>query len=183
MAAIAAPAAHADDDFFTKSNPLTNRVLEQLRIWEQAEADNIQYNGELERGDAGNRGQTSAYPRLLVPILRMAQEIEAVHDMLVVTGKESAAAASRRSYPEAARILKQPQYQKIEFKRVFNAYADNVYYADPDRANLYLGGGGACLRACGVFRRNVCLRFRDVLRAISCHSCSVRTIQMHVARP
>jgi len=146
--AIAAP-AHADDDFFTRSNnPLTNRVLEQLRIWEQAEADNIKYNGELERGDAGNRGQTSAYPRLLVPILRMAQEIEAVHNMLVVAGKESAAAAAASRYPEAARILKQPQYQKIEFKRIFNAYADNVYYADPDRANLYLGGGGACVRFC-----------------------------------
>ena len=23
----------------------------------------------------------------------------------------------------------------------FNAFADNIYYSDPDRANLYLGGG------------------------------------------
>jgi hypothetical protein len=33
-------------------------------------------------------------------------------------------------------------YDTIAFKRIFNAYADNVYYSDPDRANLYLGGGG-----------------------------------------
>ena len=25
--------------------------------------------------------------------------------------------------------------------KTFNAYGDNIYYSDPDRANLYLGGG------------------------------------------
>jgi hypothetical protein len=26
-------------------------------------------------------------------------------------------------------------------KKTFNAFSDNIYYSDPDRANLYLGGG------------------------------------------
>ncbi len=29
----------------------------------------------------------------------------------------------------------------MNFKKAFNAFADNIYYSDPDRANLYLGGG------------------------------------------
>ena len=27
------------------------------------------------------------------------------------------------------------------FKKIFNRYGDNIYYSDPDRANVYLGGG------------------------------------------
>jgi len=126
-------AASSDSPLF-KPNPLTNGVLEQIRIWEQAEADNLKYGGELERGDAGNQGQTSAYPKLLVPILVIAKELD------VVTG---AVQAGPSRYAEAIRVLNQPKYDKIAFKRVFNAYADNIYYGDPDRANLYLAGGGA----------------------------------------
>jgi hypothetical protein len=29
----------------------------------------------------------------------------------------------------------------VTFKKTFNRYGDNIYYSDPDRANLYLGGG------------------------------------------
>lgn len=150
MAPLAANAA-ATDTTTTKSNnnlfrgnPLTNGALEQLRIWEQAEADNIRYGGELERGDAGNRGQISAYPTLLVPILRVARDLETVRT--AVGGGNSKdntnSSRDRRSYPDALAILQQPAYQKIAFKRTFNAFADNIYYSDPDRANLYLGGGG-----------------------------------------
>lgn len=73
-----APALAASDSPLFKPNPLTNGVLEQIRIWEQAEADNLKYGGELERGDAGNKGQTSAYPKLLVPILQIAKELDVV---------------------------------------------------------------------------------------------------------
>ena len=38
-------------------------------------------------------------------------------------------------------VLQKEQYDKIQFKKTFNAYGDNIYYSDPDRANLYLGGG------------------------------------------
>ena len=53
--------AAAKDEIFQK-NPLTNPILEQVRIWEQAEADEIKYGGELERGDAGNKGPPEVRP-------------------------------------------------------------------------------------------------------------------------
>ena len=45
------------------------------------------------------------------------------------------------SWPKALGILQDPKYEKIAFKKTFNAYGDNIYYSDPDRANLYLAGG------------------------------------------
>jgi hypothetical protein len=125
-------AGAATDDVLFKKNPLLNPILEQIRIWEQAEADNIRYGGELERGDAGNMGKVDAYPKLLVPILQMAYELERINQLV----------QNRDGYSEANSLLQQERYQKIPFKRVFNAYADNIYYSDPDRANLYLAGGG-----------------------------------------
>jgi hypothetical protein len=44
-------------------------------------------------------------------------------------------------FTKALAILKNGKYDKIAFKKVFNAYGDNIYYSDPDRANVYLGGG------------------------------------------
>jgi len=40
-------------------------------------------------------------------------------------------------------ILSQVPFDKTSFKRIFNAFADNIYYekSDPDRANAYLLGG------------------------------------------
>jgi hypothetical protein len=155
--------AHARDELF-RPNPLTNSVLEQIRIWEQAEADNLRYGGELERGDAGNRGRVSAYPRLLTPILQIAADLETLSALLslqvpaagvpqedrteVADATTAAATGQARQdrLKAAAAILRQGRYEKIAFKKIFNAYGDNIYYSDPDRANLYLGGGGAWLR-------------------------------------
>lgn len=124
-------AAGARDLFQT--NPLTNPLLEQFRIWDQAEADAFHYGGELERGNAGNKGKVSAYPSLLVPILDMVEELQVV-EQLVRRG-------DRISLQQAHTILKQAKYDKVAFKKAFNRYSDNVYYSDPDRANLYLAGG------------------------------------------
>jgi hypothetical protein len=124
------PSAQANDDLF-RPNPLTNGVLEQFRIWEQAEADNLKYDGELAPGDAGNKGKTDAYPKLLVPILEIANELKSV-DSLVHNSE---------NWSQVQEIVKQPKYSKVPFKRVFNAFADNIYYSDPERANAYLGGG------------------------------------------
>ena len=138
-------AAESSQSALFQPNPLTNGFLEQIRIWEQAEADNLKYGGELARGDAGNKGQVSAYPRLLVPILVVAQELGAVSRAVQTGGPTT-------QYAEALQILRQSKYEKVEFKRVFNAFADNIYYADPDRANLYLAGGGACVPHDGLLR-------------------------------
>lgn len=124
--------AVAKDELF-KKNPLTNPLLEQIRIWEQAEADDIKYGGELTPGDAGNKGRVDQYPKLLVPILKMSDELKSV-ETLVHGNKDE-------DWPRALAILQQPQFEKINFKRIFNSFADNVYYSDPDRANAYLGGG------------------------------------------
>jgi hypothetical protein len=126
-----ATAAGTDTTLF-RPNPLINPVLEQFRIWDQEYADNIKYGGELERGDAGNKGQVDGYPRLLVPILAMAQDLDQVKEAVM----------DRSNFPLAITILQQPKFAKTEFKRVFNAFSDNIYYSDPDRANLYLAGGG-----------------------------------------
>lgn len=136
MAALTSccPSASAKDELF-KPNPLTNPVLEQIRIWEQAEADNIKYGGELEMGDAGNKGKVGAYPSLLVPILKIDQELNQVKTLVHATDNV------KESWSKALAILQQPAYDKIAFKKTFNKYGDNIYYSDPDRANLYLGGG------------------------------------------
>jgi len=115
-----------------KSNPLTNPVLEKIRIWEQAEADELKYGGELERGDAGNRGKVGSYPALLVPILEIASDLRSVRE----------AVRHRDRWEEARRTLGlNSRYDKTEFKKIFNRFGDNIYYSDPDRANMYLAGG------------------------------------------
>jgi hypothetical protein len=121
-----------------KPNPLTNPFLEQIRIWEQAEADQLVYKGELERGDAGNKGKVEAYPRLLIPILIIAKELEQIQQDIK---------GENNKYELATTILAQPKYEAIAFKKVFNQFADNIYYSDPDRANLYLAGGGTSVYA------------------------------------
>jgi hypothetical protein len=108
--------------------------IAQLRIWEQVEQDNIKYGGELEAGDAGNKGKVGAYPKLLLPILKIDQDLEEVK-VLVRNADRS------KSWPKALAIMQKDQFDKIQFKKTFNAYGDNIYYSDPDRANVYLGGG------------------------------------------
>jgi hypothetical protein len=157
------PAA-ATATIFGESNlpttKFTNRIMEQIRIWEQDEADQMQYHGELERGDAGNHGKVEAYPSLLVPILQIDQQLQHIQQLLVVVatpGSDPPLTAERDDrrrrmdrYTTVMDLLQQPQYDIIAFKRIFNAYADNIYYSDPDRANVYLGGGGTFPLCCIV---------------------------------
>lgn len=127
---LPAKAAGGDERLF-RANPLTNPMLEKIRIWEQAEADELKYGGELEMGDAGNKGKVDAYPRLLVPILQIASELHDIEQKV----------RDADQWGDVQQILKQTKYQKIGFKKIFNAFGDNIYYSDPDRANVYLGGG------------------------------------------
>ena len=111
--------ASAKDELF-KKNPLTSPLLEQIRIWDQAEADDVKYNGELERGDAGNKGKVDAYPSLLVPILKISKDLELVDQLL---SKES---TGIEEWKQARQILSKPEFEKISFKKIFNKYGDNV---------------------------------------------------------
>jgi len=51
------------------------------------------------------------------------------------------AQGTRDDWRRVADILSKPPFEKKAFKRTFNAYADNIYYSNPDQANLYLLGG------------------------------------------
>jgi len=93
-------------------------------------ADNIQYGGELAPGSPKGR---ETYGKLLVPILSMEADFNQIDDLVHL--------ADGVGLEKAAQILSQSKYDKKEFKKTFNAFADNIYYSDPDRANLYLGGG------------------------------------------
>jgi hypothetical protein len=139
--------AATDNRLFESNSLLTNRVLEQIRIWEQEEANQLQYGGELARGDAGNQGKVSAYPSLLVPILELDQQLQEMQRALV----------KRENYATVLALLQQPQYETVALKRAFNDFADNIYYSDPDRANLYLGGGGKyCCCSLALFLTRYC---------------------------
>jgi hypothetical protein len=128
-----ANAVHSGELF--RPNPLVNPVLEKIRIWEQAEADNVKYGGELERGDAAKGGVEEGYfPRLLIPILGIEHNLGRVEKFLLESNQ-------KQSWKESRQILSQSMFQAVEFKSIFNAYGDNIYYTNPDRANLYLGGG------------------------------------------
>lgn len=123
--------ASAEDPLF-KKNPLTNKFLENVRILEQAEADNVQYSGELAPGTANLRNN---YANLLKPLLVMRNELSSVDKMIHSPDGVPAA------LDEAQKVLSGKSYEKINFKKAFNMFADNIYYSDPDRANAYLGGG------------------------------------------
>jgi hypothetical protein len=136
VALLSSP-ANAKDELF-RPNVLTNQVLEQIRIWEQAEADNLKYGGELEMGDAGNKGKINAYPSLLMPILIIDHDLNEVKTLVHDVDNNI---PNIESWSKALSILQKSQYDKITFKKTFNKYGDNIYYSDPDRANLYLAGG------------------------------------------
>jgi len=122
--------AQGDPRLF-RPNPLANRALEQIRIWDQDVADNIKYGGELEKGDAGKKVPPNTFAKLLVPIVVLSRDLTTVNRLVT----------DRSKWEQASTILSTPQFQKLQFKKTFNAYGDNIYYKDTDRANLYLGGG------------------------------------------
>jgi hypothetical protein len=138
-AAAASPSLANKSPFFRNADRpmLTSSLLEQYRIWDQDMADNLKYGGELERGDAGNQGRVDAYPELLVPIVRMQDDLAHIQSLV----SSAAAAAGPDEWRQVQHIVTQPPYETKMFKTIFNAYGDNIYYSDPDRANLYLAGG------------------------------------------
>lgn len=100
----------AKDELF-KPNPLTNKVLEKIRILEQAEADNIQYGGELAPGSPIGREQ---YAKLLVPIMIIQKEIDELDTLVHMPNGDGLA--------QADTILSKKQYEKLQFKKTFNAF-------------------------------------------------------------
>ena len=131
-AALSPAAARAVDLSFlaepSRDNGLQNKWLEKLRIVLQDSADDISYGGELAPG-----GPPSAKPELLLAaIVQMEATLKKLAPMLADQSKWDAARLTVSTGP----------FAPLEFKRVFNAYSDNIYYsAGSQEANAYLLGG------------------------------------------
>lgn len=126
------PAARADSNPFMipDRKGLQAKWLESLRILLQDEADNMQYGGELAPG-----GPPPAVPTLtLIPIVQMHETLKKLAPQL--------ATFDAGSWQAMAVVLSTGPFTNLEFKRIFNAYSDNIYYAsDSPEANAYLLGG------------------------------------------
>ena len=107
---------------------LKAKWLEQLRIILQDEADNISYGGELAPG-----GPPSAIPALqLIPIVQMEATLAKLEPQL----------ANEEKWDAIMSVITSGPFETREFKRIFNAYSDNIYYAaGSDEANAYMLGG------------------------------------------
>lgn len=94
----------------------------------QDEADATQYGGELAPG-----GPPSALPYLsLVPIVQMQAQLQ----------RSRTSVSTPAHWPALIDLLTTGPFQTVEFKRVFNQFSDNIYYAsDTAEANVYLLGG------------------------------------------
>lgn len=123
--------SNAVDPLF-KTNPLTNSILEKIRIVEQEEA-NAAYKGQLASPDLNKNGDI--YTQLLLPILSLDQSIYQINNLIYTDP------SSKTNLKEAQSILQSKSFQTPQIKKTFNNFADNIYYTDPDRANAYLGGG------------------------------------------
>jgi len=123
--------SNAVDPLF-KANPLTNPILEKMRIIEQEEA-NAAYKGQL--ASPGMNKNRDIYTQLLLPILTFEENIYQIHNLIY------AEPLSKSNLKEAQSILQLKSFETPQIKKTFNNFADNIYYTDPDRANVYLGGG------------------------------------------
>lgn len=110
-ALVAKPQSSFAKDELFKSNPLLNPILEKIRILEQAEADNIQYSGELAPGSPKGR---ESYAKLLVPILTIQRDLMQIDDL--------AHMEDGKGLNDADKLLTKPYFEKIGFKKVFNAF-------------------------------------------------------------
>ncbi len=70
----------------------------------------------------------------------MQRDLDNIHQ-LISNDKLSTKEEYVTMFENVNQILSHEIFDKIRFKKAFNAFADNIYYSDPDRANLYLGGG------------------------------------------
>jgi len=107
---------------------LQNKFFENVRILLQDSSDALQYGGELAPG-----GPPSVVPGLqLIPIMQMQ-----------ATLKQQLPLVERPAeWPSLLEVVTTGPFATLEFKKIFNAYADNIYYAlDSSEANLYLLGG------------------------------------------
>jgi hypothetical protein len=148
-----ANAAMITNPFASSKNPLHNidPFVEQVQRLEQAQVEQVR---NLQEENAKFQTIVSEYPKRLVPILSIAQDVTDLYQFLVVVRppqqqKTTSTTASTMqqqrvtttTYQRAMNILSNSsRYDTAAFKRVFNAYTDLVYYSDPEHAKIYWGG-------------------------------------------
>lgn len=107
---------------------LQSKWLESVRVLLQDEADAVQYGGELAPG-----GPPPAVPALLlIPVVQIQATLRSMKPQLDNPAK----------WPALLDVLSVGPFLPAEFKRIFNAYGDNIYYdSGTAEANAYLLGG------------------------------------------
>lgn len=105
---------------YFKGNPefLKNPVLEAIRKIDQVDPD--------------TEFQNVNKVILLVPIIDIEKDIQSVSQLIT---------ADASNLLKANSLLTNKKFDTAPFKKTFNRYSDNIYYSDPERANIYLGGG------------------------------------------
>ena len=108
------------DKALFRPNPLTNPILEQIRIWKQAKANSLKYGGELEAGSVGKGANAAAaYTRLLVPILRIQQDLQSVQELLQSAQLSTSTSPGNSNNIQQAQHLPQKR-TRIVFPQVSN---------------------------------------------------------------
>ena len=109
---------------------LQSRWLESVRIFLQDEADAVQYGGQEALAPGG---PPAANPGLrLIPIVQMQATLRKAAPMV----------EDFEQWSTLRQLVTTGSFETREFKRIFNLYADNIYYtSETAEANAYLLGG------------------------------------------
>ena len=133
----------AGDPNLFKPNPLTNKALEQLRILNQDEVDNIKYGGELESG-AAKPSELNQYIELLQPILEVESGLEQVDKLLLSSKSTSSSKEDYLSlFHQIDKLLSNSLFDKINFKKGKIVYVHIL--AVPRSIALYLAPSNTLL--------------------------------------
>ena len=99
----------------------SNKILETIRKMDQFDDD-----------DQVTSKTNTVF--LLLPIVELEGEFDSMKDLFDKSKEDT-------TIPTIKSILLQEKYSTVNLKKMFNRYSDNIYYTDPNRANIYLAGG------------------------------------------
>ena len=99
----------------------SNKILETIRKADQLEID-----------DRFSTETNSVF--LLLPIVEFE---DGLNNAVTRLGKDK----SDETLTSIRSFLFQSKYDTKNLKKLFNRYSDNIYYTEPEKANIYLAGG------------------------------------------
>lgn len=110
-------------------NLLMNPLLESYRKFDQLESDEAMASVD------------NNHALYLVPIVKMQSKIRSMCMSLENSMTIEDINSRHFAITHAKNDLSDDIFIPKIIKKIFNRYADNIFYADPDQANMYLGGG------------------------------------------